>query len=117
MHETGIEISPATGRRTAIALKVPKRIDPVRVICVCIQSEHLAEDQLAVVEECFRESSALADPIMACESWERGSERSRTHSDGSVCARSIEGGDRGVFGRSGAESVRREDTLFREFAD
>lgn len=65
MHEAGVEIRIATGSRPAA--QVPEGINPVGVIQVSVEAEHLAEAGLDVAVEALGEASALAEPVAACE--------------------------------------------------
>ena len=75
VDEAAVEVGPAAGGRVLV-LDVVEGVQPVGVVDVRVQPEHLPEDGLAVVEEGLREASGLAHPVVAggegAEGWGEG---------------------------------------------
>ena len=69
-----IEVSPTLS--IILPAKMPERVDPMRMIEMCVDTKNLTKTCAAVMEECFREACALANPVTTVGFHARGSSRS-----------------------------------------
>ena len=115
VDEAAVEVGPAAGGRV-LRLDVVERVQPVGVVDVRVQAEHLPEDGLAVVEEGLRETGALADPVgTAGEGAQRGGGGRRARGDGGAGVGAVEPAGE-VVRRCAGDGVRGEDVRVGQLA-
>lgn len=90
VDEARIEICPTLS--VVLPAQVPERVDPMRVIEMRVDSEDLTEACAAVVEKCFREACALANPIATISIHAAGRDctRGSSRSFGRECLRIVD---------------------------
>ena len=104
VHEARIEISVAGA---GIAAEVPKGINPVGMVKVGIQAEHLTKAGFEVAVEGLRKARALTKPAAPCELRKGRGRSGRTSWDRGVGMGGVEAAG-GVSGGASGNGVNRE---------